>query len=101
MAIHVYNALGELAENNGTMPIAHLRSALNLSCWSEDLEFYDYCELSTLVDHAEQKGGTITGEIIAWAKTKRMAYMVEWTKLGMPTCREEWRNKKWGMNNEK
>lgn len=90
MAAHVKTALDQIIRGTVSNP-DHIETALNLSCWSEDLDFSDYCDFSSIFnsrfDYPVDKR---MGMIVMVAKQLLPKYTAVWEKLGKPETREEW-----------
>lgn len=64
--------------------------ALNLSCWTEDLDFSDYCDLSDLVNVPDED--YMPQRVSSWAGDRiNQHYYRLWVSYGCPETREEWR----------
>ena len=92
MAAHIITALGQLAQElgDGFAPNepnwSSLDTALNLSCWTEDLDYDDYIDLRSAVDAADAWWLIELIEVIAYK------YLHRWAERGFPANREEWTN---------
>lgn len=92
MAAHVLTALNQIIEDpEGNMQ--YLPSALDLSCWTEDLDLQDYCQLRDIVKMNHNESYIA---LQGWARLMRMKYTPKWERLGRPETREAWRKAKWG-----
>lgn len=89
MAAHVLTALQQIIENP-SREFEHLPSALDISCWTEDLSFLDHEELAELAYNGDVDG------VEGWAYSHREKYYNEWVRLGRPETREEWREARYG-----
>lgn len=86
MAAHILTAINQIIENP-EREFRHIKAALNLSCWTEDLDLNDYSRLS-LVENS--------GELRFWAQQAKGKYEWRWEKLECPETREEWHKAQYG-----
>lgn len=89
MSAHVLTALNEVTGNlaDGKVAWGHLQAALNISCWTEQLDLGEYIELTGIV--AAQDAARLD----AWIKSVYPAYQRQWERLEQPRTREEWINR--------
>lgn len=88
MAAHVLTALNQIKDN--PVNFNHLQSALNLSCWTDDLDLNDYCTLSDIVTYEN------TEKLLAWVERMIAKYCDKWINLNCPDTREQWRKALYG-----
>jgi hypothetical protein len=93
MAAHVLTALNQLNDDikEDRVNWEHIQSALNLSCWSEDLDLFDYSELQTIVNLQ------LIGALDNWITDKYDFYHNKWLEFGQPRTREEWLKSKFSL----
>jgi hypothetical protein len=93
MAAHIVTALTEIQKDTITdvpgtdVPDFYwrqLQTALDLSCWTEDLDLDEWRELQRVVD------GRDSGELRDFVAKCLPIYQAEWERLGQPRTREEW-----------
>jgi len=88
MAAHIVTALKQIEQQiESGKPDLHLDTALNLSCWTEDLDLDDYRSLEHLVDDPG---------LLPWVKIAIRKYTQVWEQVGEPSTREQWRDRYWG-----
>lgn len=96
MAAHVKTALEQIVRGTVSNP-DHIESALNLSCWSEDLDFSDYCDFSSVFNsysnYPVEKRIDMCKMV---ARSLLPKYTAVWESLGKPDTREEWHKAKYG-----
>ena len=93
MAANAVTGLKEtlrMAQETNSSLFYQMRAALELSCWTEDLDFEDYSRLAEVV-YAKDFDGVekLSAELL-------VAYTAEWEFLGRPETREEWHRAKYG-----
>lgn len=94
MAAHIKTALEQIIIDK--YPAGHIRSALNFSCWTEELSLSDWVKFDDVCNHfvmADNEQNIYCKEL---AKQLLPAYTIQWTELGKPKTREEWRKAKHG-----
>jgi hypothetical protein len=100
MAAHVYTALQQIEEDIteklSTNLFSHLRTALDLSTWTEDLDIDEYGELSRIVDLHTDKPLTAENSLLDWVREKKAKYEKLWKYYGEPRTREQWLTAKYG-----
>lgn len=86
MAAHVLTALDEIIVwiDSGEITWNMLQGALDLSCWTEDMEFRDYSFLSDIVK-AQDEAALEKFVLDIHEKYKKI-----WNDLAQPRTREEW-----------
>ncbi len=92
MAAHVVTALEQVLQDikYNRVNFDYLESALNLSCWTEDLDYPDYDLLCRAVANKS------ISDLYFWRQGIGLKYRAIWLNLGQPATREEWRVAKWG-----
>jgi hypothetical protein len=90
MAAHILTALNQIENDiiKGRLVWDHLRAALEISCWTEDLAYDDYLALHRAV-HSEDRIA-----LSFWVTTMKKKYVEMWEALNKPTTREEWNRKR-------
>lgn len=95
MAAHVKTALEQIIVDN--FHYDHLLPAFDLSCWTEDLDFNDYCDLHDIVKaYATMPDSHRHDMVKQSAKLLLPKYIQQWESLGRPDTREAWRMAKFG-----
>ena len=90
MAAHIVTALKQIEQQiESGKPDLHLDTALNLSCWTEDLDLDDYRSLGHLISDVDDPG------LLPWVKIAIRKYTQVWEQVGEPSTREEWRDRYW------
>ncbi|MHA1951268.1 MAG: hypothetical protein ACW987_15545 [Candidatus Thorarchaeota archaeon] len=91
MAAHVHTGLSQIKEDILKNELGfdalnwdHLKTALNLSCWTEDLDFDHWKMMSTLVDAKNREG------LKTWVNDMLPRYKEIWETYDKPKTREEW-----------
>lgn len=98
MAAHIKTALEQIIRGTVNNP-DHIESALNLSCWSEDLDFSDYCDFSSIFNSSlNYPVDKRMDMIVMVAKTLLPKYTDIWQSLGNPETREDWHKAIYGSN---
>lgn len=96
MAAHVKTALEQIVRGTVSNP-DHIESALNLSCWSEDLDFSDYCDFSSIFNsYLNYPVGMRMDMVKMVAVNLLPKYTAVWESLGKPDNREGWHRAKYG-----
>jgi hypothetical protein len=93
MAAHAVTGLTEAIEwARGTSEslFYHLRIALDLSSWTEDLSVDGYMRLGEAVERRDREAIREVAEDLLCEMAQ------EWVELGEPECREEWHKAKFG-----
>jgi len=94
MAAHVVTALNQIIEQK--YPASHIRGALNLSCWTEDLTMKEWVEFDNIISHFTMTDNEKDAECKKLARKLLPYYTDIWNELNQPVTREEWRLNKWG-----
>jgi hypothetical protein len=87
MAAHVVTALNEIKKDlqqGNPVQWDILNAALNLSCWTEDLDLDEYTALLVIV---QKKYPMHLALLVGQCLEK---YTNKWVLLGQPKTREEW-----------
>lgn len=91
MAAHLFTALKNFKNqyneediNDTTWEI--LRSALDFSCWTEDLELEDYLELDNIVKTRN------THQLMMFLDEQLPVAQETWERLGKPKTRRDWQD---------
>lgn len=91
MAAHIKTALEQLKE--GKFIVDSVRSALALSCWTEELDFDDYLGFSQLVHGGPERVPPVVyvrDAVMGFAFALYPKYRERWYNLGCPKTREQW-----------
>ena len=91
MAAHAVTGLTEtieLARGTSESLFYHLRIAMNLSSWTEDLTLDGFMRLGEAVERRDREAIREVAEDLLCEVAQ------EWVGLGEPTCREEWHKAK-------
>jgi hypothetical protein len=93
MAAHVLTALNQLTDDikENRVRWDFIQSALNFSCWTEDLDLFDYSELQEIVNRESING------LDNWIIDKYDFYYGIWLGMGMPKTREQWLKVKFNL----
>ena len=95
MAAHAVTGLTQIIAGARTMPddqfFGILRSALDLSCWTEDLDLDLWRNLDHYCQSYEQtKSGSYRWIVQDVAIAALPFYVIKWSMLGFPGTREQW-----------
>lgn len=94
MAAHVLTALKEIDRRfitGNNIAWDQLQAALDLSCWTEDLEYEDYRDLRDIVTRQDIEA--LTG----FVRELIVAYNLIWESMNQPRNREDWLKIKYGL----
>jgi hypothetical protein len=93
MAAHILTALDQLTDDikEDRVRWDFIQTALDFSCWTEDLDLFDYSELQEIVNRESIEG------LSNWITDKYDLYYGIWLGLGMPTTREKWNKVKFSL----
>jgi hypothetical protein len=87
MAAHLLTALRQIRgeiERDKNVYWPSLQAALELSCWTEDLDLDDYRSLATIVHNQDLPALKI------WVDKQTAVATQTWRKLNQPVNREQW-----------
>jgi len=87
MAAHVLTALNQIKDSPESN-FKYIESALNISCWTEDLTMDEYMSLKFIVN---------SDQLYGWSVAMIAVYKDIWYRLGCPATREEWINAHYKM----
>ena len=98
MACHVVTALKTIKEHGE--PRSSMKAAVELSCWTEDMDTDDWESLDNLVKKYETEE-QFAPALYGWATALEPKYTNTWYGLGCPETREEWSKAKWNVKEGK